>query len=113
MAPERETAFTARMRQVCEDAARRCPGDNPSRFRQLIDGCGGDFLPVAKRLLIGPIQSGLVRLALVGALDISMEAAIAKEDWPGLSGHDRVLAEWRLEEAQRMADAGEVPSHDY
>ncbi len=113
MAASKETAFTVRMRQVCEDALRRCPGYNPIRFRQLIDGCGGDFEPVAKKLLVSPIQSGLVRLAMAGALDISMEAVIRDEGWPGFSDHHRNLADWRLDEAKRMADSGEMPPCDY
>ncbi len=113
MATRAETPFTLRMRQVCDDAPRRCQGYNPSRFRQLIEDCGGDFEPVAKRLLIGPIQSGLVRLAMAGALDTSMEAVIRDEGWPGFSDHHRNLADWRLDEAKRMADSGEMPPHDY
>lgn len=104
-----ETAFTARMRQICDEAPKRCEGYNPTRFRQMVDGCGGDFLPIAKRMLCsGEIQAGLMRLAKHDALDISMEAVVQQDPWRGeFDKAELDAAAWRMSEATRRVEAGE------
>lgn len=95
--------FTQRMLELCEEAPRRCPGYYPTRFRQMVEGCGGDFVPVAKKMLrSGDGQSGLKRLADAGAADSSMEAVILQEPWRTLfNEEDLGLAQWRLDQVRR------------
>lgn len=106
-----ETPFTNRMRQICDDAARRCPGYYPTRFRQMVESCGGDFHETASRMLeSGLIQKGLWTLAKHDALDVSMEAIVLQEPWRReFSDADLKAAEWRLHEVRRRIDAGEPP----
>ena len=106
-----ETPFTERMRQICDDAPVRCEGYQPSRFRQMIDGCNGDFVPIAKRMLrSGEIQRGLWTLAKHDALDISMEWVVLQEPWSHeFDSDDLAAAEWRLKEVRRRVDAREPP----
>ena len=106
-----ESEFTCRMRQICEDAATRCPGYHPTRFLQMVEGCGGDFVPTAKRMLVsGEIQKGLWTLAKHRALDISMEAIVLETPWrENFTADELGAAEWRLSEAKRRIEAGEGP----
>jgi len=109
-----ETAFTARMRRICDQAAERCPGYHPTRFRQMIEASKGDFLPKAKQMLrSGVIQRGLWTLARHNALDISMEAVVFETPWrQEFSAEDLQAAQWRLERARRMVEAGESPESE-
>ncbi len=99
------------MRQLCDDAPKRCGGYSPTRFRGMVETCGGDFLPRAKEMLLsGVIHQGLWTLAKHGALDISMEAVVQQEPWRKDFKPDHLeAAAWRLKEAQRRIDAGEGP----
>jgi hypothetical protein len=102
------------MRQLCEDAPERCGGYSPTRFRAMVENCGGDFLPRAKTMLLsGVIQRGLWTLAKHSASDISMEAVVLQEPWRAEFGPDHLeAAAWRLKEAQRRVEAGEPPDSD-
>jgi len=97
------------MRQICDEAPGRCDGYNPTRFRQMVDSCNGDFLPIAKRMLCsGEIQAGLMRLAKHDALDISMEAVVQQDPWcSDFSKSELDAATWRMSEAKRRVAAGE------
>lgn len=108
-----ETAFTQRMRRLCDEAKERCPGYDPRRFRNMVEGCNGDFLPKAKSMLLsGLIQRGLWTLAKHGAIDISMEFVVQQEPWcRDFTGEHLKAASWRIAEAQRRADAGEPPDN--
>lgn len=109
-----ESAFTKRMRQLCVDAPRRCEGYVPTRFRAMVEGCGGDFAPRAKTMLLsGVIQRGLWTLAKHSALDISMEAVVLQEPWRAEFGPDHLeAAAWRLKEAERRVEVGDPPDSD-
>jgi len=101
------------MRQICKDASIRCPGYYPTRFLKMINSCGGDFLPTAKKMLVsGAIQKGLWTIAKHQALDISMEAVILEESWSAFFSPEEIQsAEWRLSEAKRRIEAGEGPDN--
>ena len=69
----------------------------------MVDGCGGDFFPTAKRMLAsGEIQKGLWMLAKHWALDISMEAVVLDPPWrENFTSDELRAAVWRLAEAKR------------
>ena len=109
MKSTQETPFTARMRQICDEAPGRCDGYHPTRFRQMIGSSEGNFLPVAQQILLsGSIQQGLMTLAKHGALDISMEAVVQQDPWRELFTKEQLgAAEWRLGEARRRLEMDE------
>lgn len=109
MPSKTETPFTQRMRQICEEAPNRCNGYCPTRFRAMVEECGGDFLFSAKKMLLsGVIHQGLLTLAKCDALDISMEAVVQQEPWrKDFSAEHLEAAAWRMKEAQRRASCGE------
>jgi len=111
MHPKTETAFTQRMRQLCDQVSERCEGYNPTRFRAMVEGCGGDFLSRAKEMLLsGVIHKGLWTLAKHGELGISMEAVVQQEPWRKEFKPEHLeAAAWRMKEAQRRIDKGEPP----
>ena len=99
------------MRQLCDEAPKRCGGYNPTRFRAMVENCGGDFLPRAKEMLLSSvIHQGLWTLAKHGALDISMEAVVQQEPWRKDFKPDHLeAAAWRIKEVQRRIACGEGP----
>ena len=111
MPPQNETPFTARMRQICDEASERCPGYYPRRFLQMIENCEGDFLSRAKSMILSPnIQHGLWILAKHDALDISMEAVVLQKQWRDDFTTDELkAAAWRKDEAKRRIVEG-VPA---
>lgn len=100
-----ETPFTRRMRQSVNDCRKLKPPYNASYFQKMLDDCGGDFANTARAMLHDQnLHDGLVKLADLGRLHLSMEWIIAHEDeWHGIfDEEDRIRARERLRLAEGL-----------
>ena len=92
-------SFFHEMQRICNESAKKCPSYNPSRFRQMLSSCNGDFVPLAKNLLTSPeIQSGLHAVAECGCAEFTLEAVVLSKPWSKLfSAEELAAARWRLD----------------
>ena len=64
-------------------------GRRDVRFEQMLARHGG--LETARRLLDDPkIHKGLVRLSMIGRVDLSVEWLVVERPWPGLFSDERI-----------------------
>ena len=89
--------------RACDAAIAECHklGYVPKAWMEMVERHGA--VEAAKRLLVsGDIQSGLLRLLLLGRVDLTVEHAVLDPRWADLfDDQDRQLAQWRLDQGQR------------
>lgn len=89
-----EAEFATRLRLAVIECHRI--GYHPTRFEQMLDK--GGAVATAKKLVIsGDLQDGLIKLAHLGLLSLTMEAIMLEEQFIPLFTHaEREAAKWRL-----------------
>ncbi|HEX5185034.1 MAG TPA: hypothetical protein VFW19_17990 [Allosphingosinicella sp.] len=75
-----ERAFADALRQIYAECERL--GYKPVAMLQMVDRWGG--IETARRLLASPPSDGFARLALMGRLDLAVEALILEPRWEGV-----------------------------
>lgn len=102
-----ETPFTLRLRRAVQACRDLKPPYSPLDFEGMLNDCGGDFVPRAKKMLREDIHDGLRKLAKRNKSELSLEWIIAHEpEWNDLfSDEDRKLAVDRLRIAPDLPPA--------
>ena len=90
--------FTARLLTACREC--RAIGYTPVRFEQMVHDLEG--VATAKRLVAsGDLQDGLIKLAGLGRLDLSMESIMQEPEFRMLfTSEELEAANWRLEQIE-------------